>query len=133
MSEYILKFNANIIFDYHPLKKSYSSDYDTYIDYSETETYDESHEIKLTITPKMLLECFEYLYGKTADKYSNQLVKALNDNEWFFDKMCREIFDEENLDYYSYVYDWLLTTDEYKEQEKIIINQECQSLGELIE
>ena len=60
-----------------------------------------------------------------------ELLVALENCNWYFNKLCAEFFDEENLDYYSSVFDYLTSCDEFKKKEKEIIENEVRSLGEL--
>lgn len=134
-SKYEITINANIYFEYYSLKKQDSNDCQMYIDKSEIETYDEFEDIKMTITPKMLLDCIDFVYADST-KYSNvykrpYLIFAFEENPFYFQKICAEIFNEENIDYSSKIYDYLIQSDEFKQRTKEIVDYECSKLGEL--
>ena len=61
------------------------------------------------------------------------LLVALEKNNWYFNKICVEFFDDENLDEQTSIYDYLTTCDEFKRKEKQIIENEVRGLGELYE
>lgn len=135
---YKLTINANICFDYYPYEKTTSEEVPFIVNYNETEYYDENHDIELEITPKMLLDLLDYIYkyDKSDKDKNNQrynLLIALEKCNWYFNKICAEIFDEENLDYLTKVYDYLTTCDEYKKKEREIVETEVKGLGELYE
>lgn len=137
---YEITINVNIMFDYYPLKKSCSSDYEAYITHDEIESYDDWEDIELSITPKMLLEAISFVYGdsKLQDKgdmllQTKAMLKCLKQAPYFFKKICAEVFDDTNTDYYSKYYDYLITTDECKAKIQEVINREVRSLGELVE
>lgn len=136
MREYKITITANVCFDYYPYEKTTSEEVPYIITHDRCEYYDEEHEIELTITPKMLLECLDFVYKHDKSESDSQmrryeLLVALEKCNWYFNKLCAEIFDEENLDDYSKVYEYLITTDEYKKVERKIIENEVRSLGEL--
>ena len=135
---YKLTINANICFDYYPYEKTTSEEVPYIVNHNETEYYDENHDIELEITPKMLLDLLDYVYryDKSNKDKNNQrydLLVALEKCNWYFNKLCAEIFDEENLDYLTKVYDYLTTCDEDKKKEREIIETEVKGLGELYE
>ena len=84
----------------------------------------------------MLLDLLDYVYRYDKSNQDNQayrhdLLVALEKCNWYFNKLCAEIFDEENLDYLTSVYDYLTSCVEYKKKEKEIIEKEIKGLGEL--
>lgn len=135
---YKLTINANICFEYYPYEKTTSEEMPYIINHCEMEYYDDYHDIELEITPKMLLDLLDYVYRYDKSEqdnkaYRHDLLVALEKCNWYFNKLCAEIFDEENLDYFTKVYDYLTTCDEYKKKEKEIIETEAKCLGELYE
>lgn len=135
--EYKLTINANICFDYHPYEKTASEEVPYIVNHNEIEYYDEEHEIELTITPKMLLDILDFIYADSKNYlglgYSKSiLIYAFEKAPYYFQKICAEIFDEENLDEYTSIYNYLTTCDEFKKKEKQIIESEVRSLGELL-
>ena len=134
---YKLTIKANIYFAYHPLEKTESEEVPYIVNYDETEYYDEDHDVELEITPKMLLECLDFVYKYDKGERNNKrerlkLLAALEKNNWYFNKICAELFDDENLDEDSRIYDYLTTCDEFKKKEQQIINNEVMGLGELL-
>lgn len=131
---YKLTINANICFDYYPYSKTTSEEVPYIINKEEIDFYDEWHDVELEITPKMLLECIDFVYGNHHDTDSiSYLIIGLQNNQFYFEKLCAEIFDEENLDSNSKIYDYLTSCDEYKKKERQIIENEVRTLGELYE
>ena len=135
---YKLTINANICFEYYPYEKTTSEEMPCIINYNETEYYDDWHDVELEITPKMLLECLDFVYRhdkgeRDSGKARYELLIALEKNSWYFNKICAEVFNEENLDETSSVYDYLTTCDEFEKKERQIIENEVRSLGELYE
>ena len=135
---YKLTINANICFDYYPYEKTTSEEVPCIVNHNETEYYDENHDVELEITPKMLLECLDFVYKydkgeRDSDGARHHLLVALEKSSWYFNKICAEFFDEENLDEYTSIYDYLTTCDEFKKKEKQIIENEVRGLGELYE
>ena len=135
---YKLTINANICFDYYPYEKTTSEEVPYIVNYNEMEYYDEYHDVELEITPKMLLEAIRYAY----DKYNKELglsdqeallIYAFENCPYFFEKICAEIFDEENLDEQTSIYDYLISCDDFKKKEQEIIKNEVRGLGELYE
>lgn len=134
---YKLTMSVEICFDYYPYCKTTSEEVPLIVNHDETAYYDEMHEITLEITPKMLLECMEYVYKYVKEKvglfYKDELIRAFEKCPFYFERICAEIFDDDNLNDYSSVHDYLLTTDEYKKKEREIIENEVRGLGELYE
>ena len=135
---YKLTIKANIYFVYYPLEKTASEEVPYIVNHDEIEYYDEDHDIELEITPKMLLDCLDFVYkydkGERDSKRERlKLLAALEKNNWYFNKICAELFDDENLDEDSRIYDYLTTCDEFKKKEQRIINNEVIGLGELYE
>ena len=135
---YKLTIKANIYFVYYPLEKTASEEVPYIVNHDEIEYYDEDHDVELEITPKMLLECLDFVYkydkGERDSKRERlKLLAALEKNNWYFNKICAELFDDENLDEDSRIYDYLTTCDEFKKKEQQIINNEVMGLGELYE
>jgi len=133
---YKLTINANICFDYYPYEKTTSDELPYIVNHNEIEYYDENHDVELEITPKMLLDLLDYIYKydkgeKDIKAYRYNLLVALEKCNWYFNKLCAEIFDEENLDYLTKVYDYLTSCEEFKKKEKEIIETEVKYLGEL--
>lgn len=133
---YKLTINANICFDYYPYEKTTSEEVPCIVNHNETKYYDEYHDVELEITPKMLLECLDFVYKHDKGERDSQmrryeLLVALENCNWYFNKLCAEIFDEENLDCWSSVFDYLTSCDEFKKKEKEIIENEVRGLGEL--
>ena len=127
---YKLTIKANIYFVYYPLEKTASEEM-PYI------VYDEDHDVELEITPKMLLECLDFVYKydkgeRDSERERYELLVALEKNNWYFNKICAELFDDENLDEDSRIYDYLTTCDEFKKKEQRIINNEVMGLEELL-
>lgn len=135
---YKLTINANICFDYYPYEKTTSEEVPCIVNHTELAYYDDYHDVELEITPKMLLECLDFVYRfnqseRDSGVARHNLLVALEKSSWYFNKICAKIFDEENLDSYSIVYDYLTTCDEFKRKEKQIIENEVRGLGELYE
>lgn len=135
---YKLTINANICFEYYPYEKTTSEEVPCIVNYNEIEYYDEYHDVELEITPKMLLEAIRYTYDKHNKELGlsyqeTLLIYAFENCPYFFEKICVEIFDDENLDEYSSIYDYLTSCDEFKKKEKQIIENEVRGLGELYE
>lgn len=135
---YKLTINANICFDYYPYEKTTSEEVPCIVNHNEIEYYDENHDVELEITPKMLLEAIRYVYDKHNKELGlsyqeTLLIHAFENCPYFFEKICAEIFDDENLDEYSSIYDYLTSCDEFKKKEKQIIENEVRGLGELYE
>ena len=135
---YKLTINANICFEYYPYEKTTSEEVPCIVNYNEIEYYDEWHDVELEITPEMLLKAIRYVY----DKYNKELglsyqetllIDTFEKCPYFFEKICAEIFNDDNLDSYSSFYDYLTTCDEFKKKEKQIIESEVRGLGELYE
>lgn len=88
---------------------------------------------------KSVIHCFFEQSGTFKKAFKElgykayDLLVALEKCNWYFNKICAEIFDEENLDYLTKVYDYLTTCDEYKKKEREIIETEVKDLGELYE
>ena len=135
---YKLTINANICFDYYPYEKTTSEEVPCIVNYNEMEYYDEYHDVELEITPKMLLECLDFVYKYDKSERDNAYVRhnllvALEKNNWYFNKICAEFFNEENLDETTSIYDYLTSCGEFKKKEKEIIKNEVRGLGELYE
>ena len=135
---YKLTINANICFDYYPFSKTTSEEVPYIINKEEIDFYDEWHDVELEITPKMLLEALKYVYSYDKSKRDGvqreyELEVGLMNCPFLFNKLCAEVFNEENLDSYSSYYDYLISTDEFKKRERVIIESEVRSLGELYE
>jgi len=135
---YKLTIEALIEFDYYPFSKTTSEEMPFIVNYDELEYYSEEHEVELEITPKMLLECLDFVYKYDKGERDNgaaryNLREALEKNSWYFSKLCAEVFNEENLDSISSFYDYLIGTDEFKKKERSIIESEVRTLGELYE
>lgn len=136
--KYKLIINANISFEYYPYEKTTSEEVPYIVNHNEIEYYDEYHDVELEITPKMLLECLDFVYKydkgeRDSQMRRHELLVALENNNWYFNKLCAEIFVEENLDEYTSIYDYLTTCDEFEKKEKQIIENEVRGLGELYE
>lgn len=134
-AEYKLTITATIEFEYYPYKKSGSSDYEYYVDYEDYETFNEDMEVELIITPDILIKCLEYIYADSKteigiDEQKQTIINSLQIAPYFFQKICAEIFTDENLDCFSKVYEYLVITEEFKNKEKAIIKDECRTLGE---
>lgn len=135
---YKLTINAIICFEYHPYEETTSEEIPYIVNYNKTEYYEENLDVELEITPKMLLECLDFVYKggkKDDDRARNDLLAALEKCNWYFNKICDGFFDEENLDECTSIYDYLITCDEFKKKEKQIIENEVRirRLGELYE
>ena len=135
---YKLTIEAIIEFDYYPFSKTTSEEMPFIVNYDELEYYSEEHEVELEITPKMLLEAIKYVYSydkSERDKKQKEyeLEVGLQNCPFLFNKLCAEIFNDDNLDSTSSFYDYLISTDEFKKKEKQIIENEVRSLGELYE
>ena len=135
---YKLTINANICYDYYPYEKTTSEEVPCIVNHNEIEYYDEYHDVELEITAKMLLDCLDFVYKHDKGERDNQmrryeLLVALENCNWYFNKLCAEIFDEENLDESTSIYDYLTSCDEFKKKEKQIIESEVRTLGELYE
>ena len=135
---YKLTINANICFDYYPYEKTTSEEVPLIVNHDEIAYYDENHDVELEITPKMLLECLDFVYKhdkseRDGDKARYELLVALEKSDWYFNKICAEFFDDENLDEYTSIYDYLTSCDEFKKKEREIIENEVRGLGELYE
>lgn len=135
---YKLTIEVDIEFEYYPFAKTTSEEVPLIVNHDEIEYYDEYHDVELEITPKMLLECLDFVYKhdkgeRDSNKARYDLLVALENNDWYFNKLCAEVFDEENLDIYSSVLDYLLSCDELKKKEQEIIKNEVRTLGELYE
>lgn len=135
---YKITINANIWFDYYPYEKTTSEEMPCIVNHNELATYDDYYDVELEITPKMLLEAIRYVYDRrnkelVSSYQETLLIDTFEKCPYFFEKICAEIFDDDNLDSYSSFYDYLTSTDEFKKKEKEIIENEVRGLGELYE